>query len=86
MNPNYNRDPETNDQIPLNSTMAQHALHVWKHYVLSSKFENILIIAHSAGGFCLEKIQLKSPKFFYENVKKVAITDSMVVNKHLLNK
>jgi len=85
MNPNYNRDPETNLQVPLNSTMANHAIHVWKYYVRSAGFKNILIIAHSAGGFCLEKIQLKDSKFFYENVKKIAITDSMVINKHLLN-
>ena len=86
MNPNYNRDPETNKPVPLNSTMAQHAIHVWKHYIRNANFKSLLIIAHSAGGFCLEKIQVKDPQFFYETVKKIAITDSMVINRVLLTK
>jgi len=34
--------------------MEEHALHVWENYILNSGFEKLLIIAHSAGGSCLE--------------------------------
>lgn len=54
MNPNYNKDPKNNDnKIQQNETPEKHALHVWKNYVRDSGFKNILILAHSAGGFCL---------------------------------
>ena len=53
MNPNYNRDPETGSIVPYSQTMSDHAMFVWERYVLPSGFENICIIAHSAGGSCL---------------------------------
>lgn len=56
MNPNYLQDPDTNKKIPLCQTMQAHTSHVWKNYVVNSDFKKILVIAHSAGGFCLENI------------------------------
>ena len=56
MNPNYNRDPQTEVIIPNNHTMTDHAEWVWRHYVEKSGFDKISIVAHSAGGGCLRTI------------------------------
>ena len=56
MNPNYLQDPVTNKNIPLCHSMQAHTSHIWKNYVVNSDFKKILVIAHSAGGFCLENI------------------------------
>ena len=56
MNPNYNYDPETDEEIPLNNTMKNHAVYVWEKYVQPSGFKSIMVIAHSAGGMCLKAI------------------------------
>ena len=84
MNPNYNVDPKTGKKIPLNDTMAKHAVHVWQNYVINSGFKNILVLAHSAGGMCLEAIMRTFPDTFYQQVSKIALTDSKVISaKHL---
>jgi hypothetical protein len=84
MNPNYNKDPISGKKIPLNGTMTAHANHVWKNYVETAGFKNILVIAHSAGGYCLESIQMNFAASFYKSVRKIAITDSSVINKNNL--
>jgi len=53
MNPNYTSDPETGIPIPNSNSMVDHALFVWENYVLNSGFEDICVVAHSAGGECL---------------------------------
>ena len=67
MNPNLNRDPKTNvisqytitiqTVIPYNNSMTQHATFVWEHYVDPTDFNEIYVVAHSAGGACLAQIQ-----------------------------
>jgi hypothetical protein len=84
MNPNYNNDPISGQKIPLNGTMSAHANHVWKNYVEKAGFKKLLVIAHSAGGYCLESIQLNFSDTFYHQVKKIAITDSSVISKQNL--
>ena len=56
MNPNFNRHPITGRSIPYNTTMTQHAKWVWGKYVKPSGFDQINIVAHSAGGACLGAI------------------------------
>ena len=56
MNPNQNKSEETGKRVPLNETMSNHATHIWKNYVLNSGFEEIFVIAFSAGGNCLTSI------------------------------
>ena len=56
MNPNYNRDPETGASIAFNRSMGEHANFVWEQYVKDSGFDQISIVAHSAGGGCLSGI------------------------------
>jgi hypothetical protein len=38
MNPNYNRDPETGIPIPHSQTSVEHAIFVWKTFVVNSGF------------------------------------------------
>jgi hypothetical protein len=56
MNPNYNRDPETGAIVPYSHSMTDHAVFVWDKYVKDSGFEDICVVAHSAGGSCLQAI------------------------------
>ena len=84
MNPNYNRDPETGTIIPYNQTMTEHACFVWEKYVLNSGFQDISIVAHSAGGSCLQAIQTHFKDTFYKQVKKISFTDASVISKHQL--
>jgi hypothetical protein len=81
MNPNYNRDPETGITIPYSHSMVDHAMFVWENYVVNSGFEDICVVAHSAGGACLQAIQRRFEDTFYNQVKKIAYTDSWVIHK-----
>lgn len=65
MNPNLNSDPETGVSIPFNMTMAEHACYVWDRYVVDSGFDQICVVAHSAGGECLAAIQRTFSDTFY---------------------
>jgi hypothetical protein len=66
MNPNYTRCPETGSVIPYAHTMSDHAVFVWKNYVLNSGFTEIYVVAHSAGGGCLASIQREFASTFYD--------------------
>jgi hypothetical protein len=55
MNPNQNTS-HNGKSIPFNGSMTSHACHVWEQFVEPSGFENILLIAHSAGGSCVSSI------------------------------
>ena len=56
MNPNLNSDPETGVTIPFSGSMSDHAVYVWEKYVKDSGFDQISVIAHSAGGGCVSAI------------------------------
>lgn len=86
MNPNFNRDPETGAIVPYSQTMTEHAKFVWRNYVVDSGFEDISVVAHSAGGACLQEIQREFASTFYNQVKKIAYTDSWVISKSELTK
>lgn len=73
--------------------MEAHAIHVWKKYVINSKFKKLFVVAHSAGGACLSSIQTSKEfsisilpvhqsigDLFYERVEKLALTDSWTVS------
>ena len=83
MNPNFNRN-STGTIIPYNQTMTDHACFVWEKYILNSGFKDISVIAHSAGGSCLQAIQTTFADTFYDQVKHIAYTDSWVINKSQL--
>jgi len=57
MNPNYNRCPETGVVIPYSHTMQDHAASVWALYVKDSGYSEVYVVAHSAGGGCVQAIQ-----------------------------
>ena len=86
MNPNLNSDPETGVSIPFSMTMAEHACYVWEQYVLPSGFDQISVMAHSAGGECLAAIQRAFSDTFYEQVSKIALTDSVTIKREELTR
>ena len=85
MNPNLGLDPETGVGVPHCATMGDHACFVWQHYVKDSGFDQISIIAHSAGGGCVSEIQRAFADTFYDQVKNIAYTDSWVIPREFLN-
>lgn len=78
MNPNLSRDPESGKPIPFSQNMQEHAVYVWDKYVKDSGFDQISIVAHSAGGGCVSAIQSTFTDTFYQQVKSIAYTDSWV--------
>ena len=46
-----------NEDVPGISGSASHAIYVWEKYVKDSGFSDISIVAHSAGGGCVERLQ-----------------------------
>lgn len=85
MNPNYNKDPNTFEYIPYNSSMSEHACFVWENFVMKSGFDKLFVIAHSAGGACVMSIQEKFRKSFFTQVHKIAFTDSWVTKSEYLS-
>ena len=65
--------------------MQQHATFVWDKYVKDSGFDQISVVAHSAGGGCVAAIQQMFEDTFYSQVVRIAYTDSWVISKNQLN-
>ena len=86
MNPNFNTDPTTQELIPENTSMEDHACYVWEHFVKNCGFKSLYIIAHSAGGGCVTAIMKKYPESFFGMVKQIAYTDSFVISPSELPK
>ena len=74
MNPNHGPD-----------TMQEHASQVWNKFVKESKFSNVLVLAHSAGGGCVSRIIKDHPDSFFGKVKQLAYTDSWIAKRTELN-
>ena len=66
MNPNNNRDKKTGVVIPYSHTMTDHAAWVWEKYIKDSGFDQISIVAHSAGGGCLRRIMMEFKDTFWQ--------------------
>ena len=84
MNPNYNRDPVTKNVVPFNNTTSGHAKWVWEMYVKNSGFDQIDIVAHSAGGEVMETIMKEFADTFWSQIRQIAYTDSWVVSRRAL--
>ena len=65
---------------------GSHSEQMWRKYVSPSRFNDLYIVAHSAGGSCLSSIQRNFAHEFYKRVSKVALTDSWAIGKESLNK
>ena len=85
MNPNMSIDPESKQTIPFSQSMDVHACFVWNFYVKESGFDQISIVAHSAGGGCLAAIQKTFAETFYNQVVNIAYTDSWTIGRDELN-
>lgn len=83
MNPNHSED--SGERVPLSQDMRSHTKHVWRNYIIDSGFERILLIAHSAGGPCVSEIIAEFSDSFFNQVAKIAYTDTRVIDKNLLN-
>ena len=80
MNPNCSKDPRTGKAVRL-STMPAHTSFIWKKYVQTAGFKDLLVIAHSAGGFCVEKLIKDKSNDFCSQVRHLAFTDTGSVTK-----
>ena len=83
MNPNLNRVDDT--IIPYSQNMQVHAVWVWDKYVKDSGFKSIDIVAHSAGGGCLQAIMKTFEDTFWQQANKIAYTDSWVIGEDQIN-
>ena len=61
--------------------MAEHAEYVWKTFVEKSGFENLLLIAHSAGGGSVSHLMQTVSESLFSKVKQVAFTDSFIISR-----
>lgn len=60
-------------------SMEGHSLYVWENILMNPKFcsaDYFLIVAHSAGGYCVTSIFKNFSKVFLEKVISIAFTDS----------
>ena len=65
--------------------MERHAKFVWQNYVKDSGFEHLCVIAHSAGGHCVQELIEKFNASYLSQVKQTAFTDTWVAQKNQLN-
>lgn len=87
MNPNYNRDPKTGVTCPFSQSMSDHAVNVWSKYISVPDYSNVHVVAHSAGGGCINDILREFKKTnFFKQVKQIAYTDSWVIDHSELTK
>ena len=65
MNPNDNTDHQGH-LIPQSGSLEEHILNVWREFVEKAGFQKINVIAHSAGGICLQSVQKQFERTFYK--------------------
>lgn len=56
LNPNQNKDPESNLEIAQSNTPDLHIWNIWKNYIVPSQFEDVYIVAQGAAGDSLNTI------------------------------
>ncbi|XP_014289174.1 FAM172 family protein homolog CG10038 [Halyomorpha halys] len=79
MNTNDNYRLIDGKKFPIegSSNSSEHASTVWKHYVLPTAAEKILLIAHSFGGVVTMSLASNFEEDFLRRVKAIALTDSV---------
>ena len=60
--------------------MIDHAILIWKTFVLGSAFRKVHIIAHQRGGECLIAIQEHFKDTFYKQAGKIVMTSCKAIN------
>ena len=60
--------------------MLDHAILVWKTFILGSAFRKVHVFAHQRGGECLTAIQEHFKDTFYKQVGKIAMTSCKTIN------
>lgn len=64
-------------KIPHNETPIEHTLYVWDNFAASAKASKIVIVAHSAGGWCTMTLLNQREKQILPKLKAIAFTDSV---------
>ncbi|TNV77681.1 hypothetical protein FGO68_gene17253 [Halteria grandinella] len=83
LNPNFTNQEQRELRVSAKGSY-DHSLYVWEKFIAPSKFNKFYIVAHSAGGGSLARIQEYYPEDFYIRVASVALTDSWTIDKHIL--
>ena len=92
LNPNYNSDPKTKKRIINNGSMESHTKYVWHKFIEEEKgahispAQELYLVAHSAGGYCLSEVILTFSKYskflkiegetIFSRTKAFAFTDA----------
>ncbi|KAJ3051011.1 hypothetical protein HK097_008012, partial [Rhizophlyctis rosea] len=77
LNSNYNYDVKTKKKIRGSEDPYSHVQYVWQKIVAPAKSQEILIVAHSAGGYSTQKLVYAAFKSIKDRVKAIALTDSV---------
>ncbi|KAJ3051199.1 hypothetical protein HK097_007830 [Rhizophlyctis rosea] len=77
LNPNCNMDAKSKKMIRGSEDPDSHVQYVWQKIVAPAKSQDILIVAHSAGGYSTKKLVLAAYPSIKDRVKAIALTDSV---------
>jgi Arb2 domain len=70
------RRPQDKIKIPGNSDPVQHTIHVWDHVAKQAKAKDIVIVAHSAGGWCTLGLIRERPEIL-DRLRAIGFTDAV---------
>ncbi|OMJ75590.1 hypothetical protein SteCoe_25245 [Stentor coeruleus] len=76
LNPNFIKDPETKNPIPLNSSRTEHGEYVWEKFI-NNTFGELYLVAHSCGGYSVQNWANTYWQEFKIRVKKIAFIDAV---------
>jgi len=64
-------------RIPENKSPGEHTVYVWDQFGKKSKAKDLIIIAHSAGGYCTLELMGSRKKEVLPKLRGIAFTDSV---------
>ena len=74
LNPNYTSE-EAGGKLALEGK-GEHSIWVWENIV--DKADNVFVIAHSAGGYCMTRVIMELYDSCINKIKYLAFTDAVV--------
>ncbi|EFC37510.1 hypothetical protein NAEGRDRAFT_81892 [Naegleria gruberi] len=63
--------------IPHNQSPPEHTVYVWDHFVKKAAAKDVVIVAHSAGGWCTMELLKERTQECLNRVRAIAFTDSV---------
>ncbi|KAG2373338.1 hypothetical protein C9374_012204 [Naegleria lovaniensis] len=64
--------------IPHHESPSDHATYVWDHFIQKAAAKDMVIVAHSAGGWCTMELLKNRTRETLSKVRAVAFTDSWI--------